>query len=103
MASKAEADEDYKKKLEKAIKFFERAAQDAPELSKSSKFCLPFYRSFYSIIFKRQQAKGEVYKYLAEAKAAIESSDSKEMLFEAVENLAEALKPVNCIILKILY
>ena len=60
-----------------------------------SQFCLPFYRSFHTIIFKKQEAKEEVNKYLAEAKAAIKGSKSKELLFEAVENLANALKEVQ--------
>ena len=34
-------------------------------------------------------------KYLAEAKDAIKGSKSKELLFEAVENLANALKEVQ--------
>ena len=60
-----------------------------------AQFCLPFYRSFHTIIFKKQEAKEEVNKYLAEAKDAIEGSKSKELLFEAVENLANALKEVQ--------
>ena len=60
-----------------------------------SQFCLPFYRSFHTIIFKKQEAKEEVNKYLEEAKAAIKGSESKKQLFEAVENLAEALKEVQ--------
>jgi hypothetical protein len=37
-------------------------------------------------------AEDEVKKYLAEAKSAIEDSESKEKLLEAVENLSNALK-----------
>ena len=60
-----------------------------------AQFCLPFYRSFHTIIFKKQEAKEEVNKYLEEAKSAIEGSESKKQLFEAVENLAKALKEVQ--------
>ncbi|AKB47449.1 hypothetical protein MSKOL_1672 [Methanosarcina sp. Kolksee] len=94
MASKAATDEDYKKELEKAIEFFETAAKEAIYYN-PAKFCLPFYRSFHTIIFKKQEAREEVNKYLEEAKAAIEDSESKKQLFEAVENLAEALKEVK--------
>jgi len=94
MASKAVTDEDYKKELEKAIEFFETAAKEAIYYN-PAKFCLPFYRSFHTIIFKKQEAREEVNKYLEEAKAAIEDSESKKHLFEAVENLAEALKEVQ--------
>jgi len=94
MASQAETDEDYKKELEKAIEFFENAAKEVSH-NNPAQFCLPFYRSFHSIIFKKQEAREEVNKYLEEAKSAIEGSESKKQLFEAVQNLAEALKEVQ--------
>jgi len=96
-ASQAETEQDYRKELEKSIEFFEKALQESlySDWENPSQFCLPFYRSFYTIIFKKQEAKEEVDKYLEEAKSAIEGSKSKEMLFEAVKNLAEALKEVQ--------
>ncbi|MDW5551212.1 HEAT repeat domain-containing protein [Methanosarcina sp.] len=94
IASQAETEENYKKELEKAIKFFETAAQEASR-SNPAQFCLPFYRSFHTIIFKKQEAREEVNKYLEEAKDAVEDSESKKQLFEAVQNLAEALKEVQ--------
>jgi len=95
-ASLAEKEEDYKIELEKAIEFFEKASQESPDkFSNPSRFCLPFYRSFHTIIFKDQEAKEEMDKYLEVAKKAIEGSKSKEILFEAVENLANALKEVQ--------
>jgi methyl-accepting chemotaxis protein len=82
--------------LEQAIKFFEIVAQESNySLHNPYKFCLAFYHSFHAIIFKKQDAKGEINKYLEEAKAAIEGSKSKELLFEAVENLAKALEEVQ--------
>ncbi|WP_053228912.1 HEAT repeat domain-containing protein [Methanosarcina soligelidi] len=93
-ASQAQTEENYRKKLESAIEFFENASERGSSLS-ISQFCLPFYRSFYTIIFKKQDANEEVNKYLAEAREAIENSKSKELLFEAVENLANALKEVQ--------
>jgi HEAT repeat protein len=96
-ASQSEKEEEYKKELETAIMFFEKAAaQESSYIwSNPARFCLPFYRSFYTIIFKRQKAKEEVDKYLAEAKDAVRGSKSKELLFEAVETLANALKEVQ--------
>ena len=94
MASQAETEENYKKELEKAIEFFEIAAKES-SYNNPAKFCLPFYRSFHTIIFKKQEAREEVNKYLKEAKSAIKGSESKKQLFEAVENLAEALKEVQ--------
>ncbi|HII92709.1 MAG TPA: hypothetical protein HA262_11255, partial [Methanosarcina sp.] len=94
-ASQAETDEDYKKEFEKAIEFFETAAQESYKWNNPVRFCLPFYRSFHTIVFKKQEAKEEVNKYLEEAKDAIEGSESKKQLFEAVQNLAEALKEVQ--------
>jgi methyl-accepting chemotaxis protein len=60
-----------------------------------SQFCLPFYLSFHAIIFNKQEVKEEVDRYLAEVKSAIKGSKNKELLFEAVENLAEALNEVQ--------
>jgi HEAT repeat protein len=51
-ASQAEKEEDYKDELEKAITFFEKAAQES-EYFNPSQFCLPFYRSFHTILFKK--------------------------------------------------
>jgi len=94
MASQAETEENYKKELEKAIEFFETAAKESRYIN-PAQFCFPFYRSFYTIVFKKQEAREEVNKYLEEAKSAIEGSESKKQLFEAVQNLAEALKEVQ--------
>ena len=95
-ASQAESEEYYKQELERAIALFEKAAQEPSfKLLNPAQFCLPFYRSFYTIVFEKQGAKEEVDKYLAEAKNAIKGSKSKELLFEATENLANALKEVQ--------
>ena len=95
-ASKAENEEDYKKELENAIEFFERSINISYDKWYSQpKFCLLFYRSFHTIIFKRLEAKEEVKRYLEEVKSEIEGSKSKELLFEAVKNLAEALNEVQ--------
>lgn len=94
-ASKAEKEIDYKNKLETAIKFFEKASQESEPWSNPSQFCLPFYRSFHTIIFERQEAKEEVNKYLEEAKEAVQGSKNKELLFEAVDTLANAVKQVQ--------
>ncbi|HWQ48672.1 MAG TPA: HEAT repeat domain-containing protein, partial [Methanosarcina sp.] len=94
MASQAETEEDYKKELEKAIEFFETASKETSYYN-PAQFCLPFYCSFYTIIFKKQEAREEVNKYLEEAKSAIKDSESKKQLFEAVQNLSEALKQVQ--------
>jgi HEAT repeat protein len=94
-ASQAENEENYKKELENAIYFFEKAAQNYEIMSNPAQFCLPFYRSFYTIIFKRNEAKKEVDKYLKEANAAIKGSESKKQLFEAIKNLADALEEIK--------
>ena len=94
MASQAETYEDYKKELEKAIEFFRIAAKEN-RYDNPAQFCLPFYRSFHTIIFKKQEAREEVNKYLEKAKSAIKGSESKKQLFEVVQNLAEALKEVQ--------
>jgi hypothetical protein len=97
-ASKAEKEKNFRKELEEAIGFFEIATKELSDICyeyNPSKFCLPFYRSFHTIVFERQKAKEEVDRYLVDARFAIEGSKSKELLFEAVENLAKALKEVQ--------
>ena len=76
--------------LENAISFFEKSVQEST-LFNPAEFCLPFYRSYYLVIFKKQEAEEEVKKNLDEAKRAVSGSDSKEKLLEAVENLSNAL------------
>ncbi len=93
-ASQAETEEEYEKELENAVSFFEKVAEI--DLYNPFDFCLPFYRAFHTLIFKKQkEAKEEVDRYLAEAKEAIKGSESRELLFDAVENLANALKEVQ--------
>jgi len=89
-ANDTEGKRDFRNEIEKALKFFEKASNEAT-YSNPSSFCLPFYRSFYTITFEKAGAEGEVEKYLAEAKSASEGSENKETLLEAVVNLANAL------------
>ena len=89
-ATGAESEEDFRKEMKNALEFFERSSNEAT-YSNPSKFCLPFYRSFYTVTFEKEGAEDEVQRYLAEAKSASEGSKNKETLLEAVENLANAL------------
>ncbi|MBU4220492.1 MAG: HEAT repeat domain-containing protein [Euryarchaeota archaeon] len=93
-AANAENDNDLKKEMEAAIGYFERSSKQKTFPS-SAKFCLPFYRSFYTLTFKKEETETEVQKYITEAKIAVEGSESKEKLLEAVENLGNALKEVQ--------
>ncbi|HII05944.1 MAG TPA: hypothetical protein HA349_01090 [Methanotrichaceae archaeon] len=90
-ATEAEGEEDFRRELENALKYFERSAAEASFFN-PAKFCLPFYRSFYVLTFKKEGSEAEVQKSLAEAKSASEGSKSKEDLLKAVENLSNALK-----------
>lgn len=90
-ATEAKDKESFKKELEKALEFFEKSSKEA-QYFKPASFCLPFYKSFYTITFKRQIVHTEVQKYLTEAKRTVRSSKNKEKLLEAVENLANALR-----------
>jgi HEAT repeat protein len=94
-ASQAKEEEIYKKELERAITFYQNSINEETSWSNPSEFCLPFYRSFHTIIFKKREAKVEVDRYLLEAKEAIKGSKSNEMLFKALDNLANALKEVQ--------
>lgn len=95
-ASQASDEENYKKEFDNVITFFEEAFNESSSKCPNlSQFCLPFFRSFYSIIFKKQEAKEELDRDLAEAKSAIKESQKKKLLYEAVENLKEALREVQ--------
>ena len=89
-ASQSESEEEYRTEVEKAIDFFDKASKELTYLP-PSKFCLPFYRSFYAIIFEKYETEEEVEKYFQEAKAEIGESNNKKVLFEAIENLSKFL------------
>lgn len=78
------------KELENAIGFFEKSARESKWFN-PAKFCLPFYKSYHSVIFRKQEAEEEVKKNIDEAKHAVSGSESREKLLAAVENLSNAL------------
>lgn len=87
-ASEADSEDKFKRELEKAIRFFKASSNEATYETPAT-FCVLFYKSFYTITFKKM--KSEVRKYIALAKKAVGSSESKERLIEAIDNLANAL------------
>ena len=89
-ATEAESEDDFESELKNAIEFFERSSKEKTVYN-PSRFCLPFYRSFYTVTFEKEGAEDEVRRYLADAKSASKGSKNKETLLEAVENLASAL------------
>ncbi len=89
-ATEAENEKGFREELEKALGFFEKSLKETI-YHNPARFCLPFYRSFYTITFQKQDAAIEVQKYLAEAKNALEGSESGEKLLEVVVNLKNAL------------
>ncbi|MCK4797582.1 MAG: HEAT repeat domain-containing protein [Spirochaetes bacterium] len=85
--------ESFRKELEDALVYFEKSAKRG--VCNPARFCLPFYRSFYAITFRKYDAKVEVKKFIKEAKEASEGSESREKLLEAIENLSNALTEVQ--------
>ena len=82
---------EFKKELEKALEYFEKSSENASSYNNPAKFCLPFYRSFHAITFKKDESEAEVKKSIEEAKEAVEGSESKGKLIDAIENLSNAL------------
>lgn len=80
--------------IKAAISYFEKSSLESG--FGPSRFCLPFYRSYFAITFQGAK-EDEVKRYLNEAKIAVDSSDSKAELIEAVENLAMALQESQCL------
>jgi len=58
-ATEAEREEEFRRELEKALDFFEKSSTEARFINPAN-FCLPFYRSFHTLIFKKQESKAEV-------------------------------------------
>jgi len=93
-ATLTDSENGFREELKKALKFFEKASLEATDYNPAS-FCLPFYRSFHAITSGKKGLEADVEKYLVEAKNAVEGSESKEKLLEAVKNLSDALKEAN--------
>ncbi|MEA1864927.1 MAG: hypothetical protein U9N46_06995 [Euryarchaeota archaeon] len=93
-ANETENEEDFREELKNALKFFERSSKESPYFGPSN-FCLPFYRSFYTITFEKAGAEDEVQNCLAKAKWAVGGSKNKETLLKTVENLANALSEAH--------
>lgn len=97
----SENEKDFRKKLEKALEYFEKAYNQSicnqSICNNPARFCLPFYSSFYLLTFKDNESLNEVGRYISEAKKAAEGSRSKEILLKAVENLSNALLEVKSI------
>jgi len=91
-AAKANSEDDFKNEMEKALRFFEISAAKASESYNPSKFCLPFYNSFCAVTFNDGDNEAEIERYLGEARVAIRLSESRDVLIEAMEKLAGALK-----------
>lgn len=89
-ATEAANDQAFQGLLEKAIGFFELSSKGPTR--NPSKFCLPFYRSFYVITFGGTCSISEVNGYLMEAKYAAGRSKDKEILLEALDELTQALQ-----------
>jgi len=90
-ATETESEKEFRKEMKNAIVFFEMSSKEATSFRNPSSFCLPFYRSFYTVTFEKEGAKDEVKRSLSEAKRASEGSENKETLLKAIENLASAL------------
>ncbi len=98
-AIEAETDADFKTKLEMGLDFFEKAynlpIHNQQNCINPARFCLPFYRSFYVLTFKNNEALNEAEIYLSAARRSTEGSRSREILLKAVENLSHALLEVR--------
>ena len=91
-ATEAESEDGLKEEMIKAIGYFEKSSHESKFYFNPAKFCLPFYRSYIAVIFRKEEAKEEIEINFEEARHAVEGSGSKEKLLEAVENMANALQ-----------
>jgi len=93
-ATKVVNENEFKSELKNALEFFEKSNAEATFIN-PARFCHPFYKSIFSITFEERNVEAEVQEYIKEAKNAIEGSESKKTLLEAVENLENALREVH--------
>ena len=93
-ATVANSDYEFREGLEKALEFFEKQSKN-PTSYKISEFCIPFYRSFHTLIFDKNNAESKVQEYLIEAKNSALGSKSKEKLLEALEKLSYVIKEMQ--------
>jgi HEAT repeat protein len=93
-ATEAENNEEFKAQMEEAIGFFNFSSQEA-SFENPSAFCLPFYRSLHGLLFTAASKDAEIKKFLAEARVAVEESESRYALLDIVENLSNALQEVE--------
>ena len=92
-ATEIEDEDKFRDELKRAIDYFEKTSHEATHIFLNpASFCLPFYRSYYAVISRQQEAEAEAAKYLDVAKSAVVGSESRETLLKAVEYLANALK-----------
>ncbi|MBK7385628.1 MAG: HEAT repeat domain-containing protein [Methanothrix sp.] len=88
-ATEAKDNDTLKDELMDAVAYFEKSSQES-EYS-PARFCLPFYRTYYTITFQGGE-EDEIQRYLIEAKEAVGGSKSRDELLKAVESLAQALQ-----------
>ena len=92
-ATETEDEEKFRDELKKAIDYFESSSRESIDgFYNPARFCLPFYRSYYAVISSQENVEVEATKYLDEAKNAVDGSESREALLEAVKYLANALE-----------
>jgi HEAT repeat protein/nucleoside phosphorylase len=90
-ASEANDQNILKIKLEEATKYFCSASEAFSVANNPAKFCYPFYKCYLAIIFENASEK-DVEKYLEAAEKAIEGSEIKEDLLNALKYLFKALQ-----------
>lgn len=96
LASKAKDDEDYKIKFDKAITHFRRAAENSLyDWLNPSRFCLPLYRLFYSVVFETLEGKEDTQEYLDEAERELETSGKKRQFIDIVKHLIAAANEIQ--------
>ena len=94
MAAESTSEDEYRDNLKEAINFFKKSSEDFMNLN-PSKFCLPFYYSFYIAIFNEMSSQKKIDKCLVKARKEIGKSKNKKILIEAVENLVNALSEIQ--------
>jgi len=93
-ATEAESEERLKEEMDKAIEYFEKSSQESRFIN-PAEFCLPFYRSYNAVIFRKEEAEEEIEKNLEEAAYRRYCDRTVELLDETEDKSQGAAKLVR--------
>lgn len=99
-ASQADNKKDRGNELKDAIRFFEVVTEDSNyNWINPSRFCLPFYRPYYTIVYDRQEIdKERIDRDLSALKTIIERSMNSKKISKSKNRMLKILEDINVLV-----